>query len=184
MKKILSFFALLFAFAYAMEAQTSFKDMSRSERKMEVNRLLSVDINDMSLTTDQVVLLKKQMTEAGNYLQKQDMKMMYWGWGSAIGGVIVFPILFIAVIDAPVVAGVLTGVSLVGGMTVGSIPMFRNNHGQELLNKSRMMLVDINSQPLHLDIADGKQIGVGITPVSLMPQSGSFAFCPTLTLSF
>ena len=184
MRTRIVFFVIVFMLAYGAEAQSTFASMSRSERKQEVKQLLQVDVADMSLTTDQVMMYKKRMEEAGNYLVKQDMKMMYWGWGSAIGGTLVFPILFIAIIDAPVVAGVLMGTCLIGGMTVGSIPMFRNNHGQELLDKSRLMLVDANSQPIQLQLAEGRQLGIGLSPVAVATQVGSVALCPTLTLRF
>ena len=78
---------ILFLCVFAMittegvsQAQSDYKNMSRAERNQRMEELLYFDVNDMSISTDSLQFIKKDLELFGNMRAKRNSRVFWWGW--------------------------------------------------------------------------------------------------------
>lgn len=119
------------------QAQSDYKNMSRTERNQRMEELLYFDVNDMSISTDSMQFIKKDLELFGNMRAKRNSRLFWWGLGGMCGAVVIGPV-FVAM-GANIVGAVLVGVGLTAGFVAMMIPAFDTKAGT-LLSKSRLIV--------------------------------------------
>lgn len=170
----------LFVFAIIMaegvsQAQSDYKNMSRTERNQRMEELLYFDVNDMSISTDSMQFIKKDLELFGNMRAKRNSRLFWWGLGGMCSAAVLGPV-FVAV-GANIVGAVLAGVGLTAGFVLMMIPAFDTKAGT-LLSKSRLIVVDAS---IPLMQCDNLAFGVSVFHNNV---DRSTAFGPSMSIRF
>lgn len=172
---------ILFLFVFAMitaegvsQAQSDYKNMSRAERNQRMEELLYFDVNDMSISTDSMQFIKKDLELFGNMRAKRNSRLFWWGLGGMVGSLV--PMSLLMAVELNEVAAIVWAVCFAGGFVSIMIPAFDTKAGT-LLSKSRL-IVDAS---IPLMQHDNLAFGVSVFHNNVDRNN---AFGPSLSIRF
>lgn len=184
MKKlfILALAAALCSFTNLRAQYHDYNRMSGGERRAYTKELLDIEPEDMRLTTNQILDLKREMQVFGNALQRKSSKEYWWGLGTFILAptLVVLPIAL--AVDMEELLYVGYPVFMVGGAYLVAKSMVDSKRARQLLDKSRLLIAQSSTYPWELNL-DGAQIAFGISATRNI-QDWSATLGPSLSIRF